>query len=70
MAIFTLLLNDFKLERYPGSNSPSEYSSDVKVYDTKNDETFEYTISMNNTLNYRGFKFFQSSYRVSFCATP
>jgi len=66
---FSLLLNDFKLQRYPGSNSPSTYSSDVKVYDTKNDETFEYTISMNNTLNYRGFKFFQSSYAMNETAT-
>lgn len=66
---FSLLLNDFKLERYPGSNSPSAYSSDVKVYDTQNDETFEQTISMNNTLNYRGFKFFQSSYTMNESAT-
>ena len=66
---FSLLLNDFKLERYPGSNSPSAYSSDVKVYDTENDETFEQTISMNNTLNYRGFKFFQSSYTMNESAT-
>ena len=66
---FSLLLNDFKLERYPGSNSPSTYSSDVKVYDSQNDESFEQTISMNNTLNYRGFKFFQSSYAMNETAT-
>ncbi|PLY04360.1 MAG: cytochrome C biogenesis protein [Arcobacter sp.] len=66
---FSLLLNDFKLERYPGSNSPSAYSSDVKVYDTQHDETFEQRISMNNTLNYRGFKFFQSSYTMNESAT-
>ena len=66
---FSLYLTDFKLERYPGSNSPSTYSSDVKVYDTKNDVTFEQTISMNNTLNYRGFKFFQSSYTMNESAT-
>lgn len=66
---FSLYLNDFKLKRYPGSNSPSEYSSDVKVYDTKNDKTFEQTISMNNTLSYKGYKFFQSSYTMNESAT-
>lgn len=30
---FLILLNDFILKRYPGSNSPSEFSSDIKVYD-------------------------------------
>lgn len=66
---FSLYLNDFKLTRYPGSKSPSTYSSDVKVYDTKNDTTFEQTISMNNTLTYQGFKFFQSSYTMNETAT-
>ncbi len=66
---FSVYLNDFKLERYPGSNSPSTYSSDVKIYDTKEDTTFEQTISMNNTLTYKGFKFFQSSYAMNESAT-
>jgi len=66
---FSLYLHDFKLERYPGSNSPSAYSSRVKVYDTKENKTFEQTISMNNTLNYKGYKFFQSSYTMNETAT-
>jgi cytochrome c-type biogenesis protein CcsB len=66
---FSLYLQDFKLERYPGSNSPSAYSSKVKVYDTKENKTFEQTISMNNTLNYKGYKFFQSSYTMNETAT-
>ncbi len=66
---FSIYLGDFKLERYPGSNSPSAYSSDVKVYDTKNDISFEQTISMNNTLYYQGYKFFQSSYTMNESAT-
>ncbi|TLP37080.1 cytochrome c biogenesis protein [Arcobacter arenosus] len=66
---FSIYLGDFKLERYPGSNSPSAYSSDVKVYDTKDDVTFEQTISMNNTLSYKGYKFFQSSYTMNESAT-
>jgi len=66
---FSIYLSNFKLERYPGSNSPSAYSSDVKVYDTKEDISFEQTISMNNTLYYKGYKFFQSSYTMNESAT-
>jgi len=66
---FSLYLNDFKLERYPGSKSPSTYSSYVKVYDMKDDITFEQLISMNNPLSYKGFKFFQSSYTMNETAT-
>ena len=43
---FAILLNDFKLDRYPGSNSPSAYSSDVKIYDKETSNSFEYTIFM------------------------
>ena len=66
---FAILLNNFKLERYPGSNSPSSYSSDVKVYDKKTNNSFEYTIFMNNILDYKGFRFFQSSYKQDESAT-
>lgn len=66
---FTILLNDFKLQRYPGSNSPSSYSSDVKVYDKESNNSFEYTIFMNNVLDYKGFRFFQSSYKQDESAT-
>ena len=66
---FAILLNDFKLDRYPGSNSPSAYSSDVKIYDKETSNSFEYTIFMNNVLDYRGYRFFQSSYKTDESAT-
>lgn len=66
---FYILLNDFKLKRYPGSNAPSEYSSDIKVYDKEADIAFEYNIFMNNVLDYKGFRFFQSSYKMDESAT-
>ncbi|RXJ90231.1 cytochrome C biogenesis protein [Arcobacter sp. CECT 8983] len=59
---FSILLNDFRLHRYPGSNAPSAYESDIKIYDTENKNTLEYTIYMNNTLDYNGYRLFQSSY--------
>ena len=57
---FSLKLNDFQLERYPGSSSPSSYASEITVIDKK--EKFDYRIFMNNVLDYKGFRFFQASY--------
>ncbi|WP_200762557.1 cytochrome c biogenesis protein CcsA [Nitrosophilus alvini] len=59
---FYLYLKDFVIEKYPGSMSPSSYESHVILYDEKNGVKMPYRIYMNNTLEYGGFKFFQSSY--------
>jgi cytochrome c-type biogenesis protein CcsB len=59
---FSLKLDDFQLERYPGSNSPSSYASEVTVIDESKDLVKPYRIYMNNVLNYGGYRFFQSSY--------
>ena len=59
---FSLTLNKFSLERYPGSMSPSSYESNVTLTDKENNYSHKYNIFMNNVLNYRGYRFFQSSY--------
>ena len=59
---FSMTLNKFELERYPGSNSPSSFSSNVTVTDETEGKTFDYDIYMNHVLDYRGYRFFQSSY--------
>ncbi len=59
---FHIELKNFTLTRYPGSRSPSEFSSDVVVIDEKNGVNLEANIFMNNTLIYGGYKFFQTSY--------
>jgi cytochrome c-type biogenesis protein CcsB len=59
---FEIQLNDFILLRYPGSKSPSSFSSEVTIIDAKNNVKFDQTISMNNTLLYSGYKFYQNSY--------
>ncbi|MCE5346259.1 MAG: c-type cytochrome biogenesis protein CcsB [Bacteroidales bacterium] len=59
---FTLRLNDFILERYPGSNSPSGYKSDVVLLDNKENVEKPFMIFMNNILKYKGYRFYQSSY--------
>ncbi|SHJ47503.1 cytochrome c-type biogenesis protein CcsB [Tangfeifania diversioriginum] len=57
---FSLYLEDFQLERYPGSNSPSSYASEVVLRD--GEVEMPYRIFMNNILKYEGYRFFQSSY--------
>ncbi len=59
---FRLHLNDFQLQRYPGSNSPSSYASEVVLIDPGKGVKMPFRIYMNHILNYRGYRFFQSSY--------
>ena len=58
---FSIKLNDFIAEKYPGTEkSYSAYESKVTVVDKK--EKFDARIFMNNILDYRGYRFFQASF--------
>lgn len=57
---FAIKLNDFILEKYPGSNSPKSFTSRLTL--TSSEEAFDYNVFMNNVLDYDGYRFFQSSY--------
>jgi len=57
---FYIHLDKFVLGKYPGSNAPSSFSSQVTVNDAGS--VIPYNIYMNHTLDYGGFRFFQSSY--------
>ena len=59
---FTITLNDFVLQRYPGSNSPSSYESLITLNDKEQGVNKDYKIFMNNVLKHRGYRFYQSSY--------
>jgi cytochrome c-type biogenesis protein CcsB len=59
---FKIKLNDFMVERYPGSNSPAGFKSRVTVQDPADGTDFEYDIYMNHILKYHGYRFYQSSY--------
>lgn len=59
---FYIALRDFKLERYPGSESPSSYLSDLTVIDKDNKVQFDKRVFMNHVMDYRGYRFFQSGY--------
>lgn len=57
---FTIQLNDFVAERYPGTEkSYSSYMSKVTV---KDEQSFDYDIYMNHILDHRGYRFFQASF--------
>ncbi|ALJ06877.1 cytochrome C biogenesis protein [Pseudalgibacter alginicilyticus] len=59
---FSIKLNDFEAERYPGTeNGYSAFSSEVTVID-ENEGSYDYKIFMNNILDHRGYRFFQSSF--------
>ena len=59
---FSIKLNDFIAERYPGTeNSYSSYESKVTIFD-ETDGDFDFHIYMNNILNHRGYRFFQASF--------
>lgn len=57
---FSIKLDDFVMETYPGSTSPSAYESHVKI--VENGTETPYKIYMNNVLNHGGYRFFQASY--------
>jgi len=59
---FSIKLNKFILERYPGSSSPSSYKSNVVLIDKDNNTRLPYSIYMNHILKYKGWRFYQSSY--------
>ena len=57
---FSVTLRDFQLDRYPGSESPSSYASEVTVKDEGGE--FPFRIYMNNILSHKGYRLYQSSY--------
>ena len=57
---FSVTLNDFIMKRYPGSNSPSSYESMITVQ--SGDNVFDAHIYMNNVLDIKGYRLFQSSF--------
>lgn len=59
---FTLTLNDFQLDKYPGSMSPSSFASEVTLNDPSGKTNQPYRIFMNNILSHKGYRFYQSSY--------
>ena len=57
---FSLTLDRFEIETYPGTRSPMDFVSYLKVDD--GGATEDVKISMNNILKHKGYRFYQSDY--------
>lgn len=59
---FALKLDEFILKHYPGSMSPSWFESKITLIDSIHAISEQHRIFMNNVLQYKGYRFYQSSY--------
>lgn len=59
---FSLYLSDFRIERYAGSEEPSQFISDIVIKDPEHNVEKPYSIYMNHILRYRGYRFYQYSF--------
>jgi cytochrome c-type biogenesis protein CcsB len=59
---FNLFLHDFIVERYPGTNNPAAFASEVTLSDSRTGLQEDCRIYMNHVLDHDGYRFFQSSY--------
>jgi ABC-type transport system involved in cytochrome c biogenesis permease subunit len=57
---FTVQLDKFTHEKYPGTETPRRFASDVQI--KEGESSFAYNISMNQPLRHAGLTFFQSSF--------
>ena len=58
---FTLTLDRFEVVNHPGTHSPSDFVSHLHITDNGSEST-EVTISMNNILKHKNYRFYQSDY--------
>ena len=59
---YAVRLIKFSHDRYPGTNVPRNFSSDIRLRDPQNRVDRQVHISMNHPLRYRGETFFQASW--------
>ncbi len=59
---FSLTLEHFEVETYPGTRSPMDFVSYLHIDDNDGEATKEAKISMNNILKHKKHRFYQSDY--------
>ncbi len=57
---FSIQLNDFIAEKYPGTESA--YASFMSRITVKDERSFDYDVYMNHVLDHQGYRFFQSGF--------
>ncbi|MFO7725851.1 MAG: cytochrome c biogenesis protein ResB [Oceanipulchritudo sp.] len=55
-------LLDFKHDRYPGTDIPYNFSSDVRIHEKGSSQSRDTLIYMNHPLRYAGLTFYQASF--------
>lgn len=59
---YSITLQDFTHERYPGTEIPKDFSSRITLIDPERNENREVLIYMNHPLRYRGATYFQAGF--------
>ena len=62
---FTLLLDSFRVEYYPGTEAPADYISHIRILrpgQGADSSSCSRTVSMSRILSEQGFRFYQSSF--------
>lgn len=59
---FTVTLLEFTHDRYPGTNIPRNFASEVRITHPGRDDEQEYKIFMNHPMRYEGLTFYQASF--------
>ena len=67
---FEVFCRDFILDKYPGSESPSSFESELSINDPRNGYKRNQKVFMNNVMDYDGYRFFQSAYDLDNPSTP
>jgi hypothetical protein len=63
---FSLTLLDFRHDKYPGTEKPKNFSSEVHLRNPRTGEDRNVLIYMNEPLRYQGFTFYQASFDPRF----
>jgi len=61
---FSVRLDSFEIDTYPGTHRPAMFRSRVTVNDPASGGSFPAVIQMNQELSHAGWKLFQSSYQI------
>ena len=61
---YSMALRDVRFDKYMGTNTPKNYSSELRLVDPSRNVDREVKIWMNNPLRYAGETFYQSSFNT------
>jgi hypothetical protein len=59
---YTIFLKEFRHDKYLGTETPRNYSSDIRLVDPTRNEDWDVHIAMNEPLRYLGETFYQSGF--------